>query len=172
MRRLFLAVAAACFLFGSAAAQMQSQAAQAAKSGTISSAWSCAVPSPVHALPVGDTPDHMYVVRQVKCTATKGEIAGVKEVEGTGTELVDARGNNATGQGLFVEKLANGDTIHVRYDFKGTSKDKVFQTGSNKWSVVGGTGMFKGAKGSGSCTAKGNPDGSANFECQGTYTLM
>jgi len=50
------------------------------------------------------------------------------------------------------------------------TKDKVM-SGSNKWTVVGGTGMFAGAKGSGACTAKGAADGSITFDCKGTYTL-
>jgi hypothetical protein len=113
----------------------------------------------------------MYVVEQTKCTATRGEIAGVAEKEGTATEFAEVVGDKASGHGVFVETLANGDKIHVTYTFDGTSKNNVFQSGSNKWTVAAGTGMFKGAKGGGTCTAKGNPDGTTAFECSGTYTL-
>lgn len=142
-----------------------------ATSGKTATSWTCSAANPVHALPVGDTPDHMYVVEQSKCTATKGEIAGVAEKEGTATEFADVVGDTVTGHGIFVETLANGDKLHVTYTFKGTSKNKVLQSGSNKWSVASATGMFKGVKASGTCTAKGNPDGTANFECNGAYTL-
>jgi hypothetical protein len=125
----------------------------------------------VHAVPVGDSPDHMYIVQEVKSTATKGEVGGVKEQEGIATEFADVVGDKATGHGVFVETLANGDKINVTYQFQGTSKDKVFQAGSNKWTFVSGTGMMKGAKGSGTCKAKGNPDGGIDFECTGTHTL-
>lgn len=80
-------------------------------------------------------------------------------------------GDTSRGHGIFVNILANGDKAYVRYTFTGTSKNNMIVSGSNKWTIVGGTGMFKGAKGSGTCTAKGNPDGSADFECIGTYTL-
>ena len=47
----------------------------------------------------------------------------------------------------------------------------MLESGSNKWTVTGGTGQFKGMKGSGTCKGKGNPDGSADFTCTGAYTL-
>lgn len=140
-------------------------------SGKLASAWTCAAPNPMHALPVGDAPDHVYVVEQAKCTATKGEVGGIAEKEGTATELVDVRGDKATGHGVFMETLANGDTLHVTYTFEGISKNKILQSGTNTWTLTNGTGKFKGAKGAGKCGAKGNADGSVNFECHGTYTL-
>lgn len=142
-----------------------------AQSGKTASGWKCGAPSPMNAVPVGDSPNHMYVVQQVKCTATKGEIGGVKEQEGVATEFADVVGDKVTGHGVFVETLANGDKVNVTYAFEGTSKDKAFQMGSNKWTFVSGTGMMKGAKGSGTCKAKGTPDGGIDFDCTGTYTL-
>jgi hypothetical protein len=168
MRRVLMIVAA-CVLSG-AIAQAQTPTAKVAKSGTTANSWKCSPASPSHVVPVGDADNHAYVVQQMKCTATKGEVAGVKEVEGTGTEFAEVTGDNVTGHGVFVETLANGDKLHVKYDFKGMTKDKVM-SGSNKWTVVGGTGMFAGAKGSGACTAKGDADGSITFDCKGTYTL-
>jgi hypothetical protein len=145
-----------------------------AQTGTavkVASSWKCAPPNPVHALPVGDTPDHMYILQQGKCTATKGEIAGIADKEGTSTEFLESSGSTAKGHGMFVETMANGDKIYISYDFTGTSANKVLQSGSNKWMVTGGTGKFTGAKGSGTCAGKGNPDGSANFDCTGSITL-
>ena len=95
----------------------------------------------------------------------------MKEQEGTATEFVDVVGDKAKGHGTFVETLANDDKVDVAYTFEGTSRDEVFQIGSNKWTFVDGTGMMKGAKATGTCTAKGSPDGGILFECAGTYTL-
>ena len=173
MRNVAFVLVATCLVVGVAQTQSgaQSKAAAAARSGHTSSAWNCAAPSPMHAVPVGDSPNHMYVVQQSKCTATKGEIAGVKEQEGTATEFVEVIGDKGTGHGIFVESLANGDKLHVSYTFEGTSKDNVFQSGSNKWTIVSGTGMLKGAKGGGTCKAKGAPGGGIAFECTGNHTL-
>jgi hypothetical protein len=139
--------------------------------GKISTTWKCAAPSPMHALPVGDTPDHIYSVQHGRCTATSGEIAGVKQKEGTSTEFTDGMATTAKGHGVFIETLANGDKIVYSYEFTGNIKNKMLDTGSNKWTVTSGTGQFKGIKASGTCDGKGNPDGSADFTCTGTYTL-
>ena len=61
--------------------------------------------------------------------------------------------------------------MYISYEATGTMANKLFQSGSNKWTVAGDTGKFAGAKGSGTCTGKGNPDGSANFDCTGSVTL-
>jgi hypothetical protein len=164
VRTFQLFLAATCLAVSPAAAQTPA-------SGKTATTWKCAPASPVHAVPVGDAPNHMYIVEQTKCTAAKGEIAGVKEQEGTATEFVEVTGDTSKGHGMFVETLANGDKGYFSYTLTGTSKDKVMVSGGNKWTLTGGTGMLKGAKASGTCTAKGNPDGSATFECTGTYTL-
>ena len=111
------------------------------------------------------------MIDQIKCTSTKGEVAGVKEKEGTGTEFAEITGDKSIGHGIFVETLANGDKITVAYQFTGTLKNGQMQSGSNKWQATNGPGKFKGIKYSGTCTAKGNADGSAAFTCNGTYTL-
>jgi hypothetical protein len=143
----------------------------AQSSGKISTVWKCAAPNPMNALPAGDAPDHIFAVEQTKCTATGGEIAGVKQKEGMATEVLDATATTAKGHGIFLETLDNGDKITYSYEFSGTSKNKVMEAGSNKWTVMNGTGKFKGIKGSGTCKGKGNPDGSAEYTCTGTYTL-
>src|SRR4029079_1647874 len=79
MRRLLLVLGATCLAVPTIA--------QTPASGKMATSWKCAAPSPANAVPVGDEPTHMYVVEQVKCTASKGEIAGVKEKEGTATEF-------------------------------------------------------------------------------------
>jgi len=74
---------------------------------------------------------------------------------------------------MFVVTAENGDKIYYHYanSGKGMVKDGKFQSGNNKWSMVGGTGKFATAKGEGGCTGKGNGDGTATWDCEGTYTL-
>ena len=93
--------------------------------------------------------------------------AGLKQTEGVPTEFVEATGASSKGHGIFVETMSTGDKIVYSYDFTGTSKNKVMDTGSNKFTVTSGTGRFKGMTGGGTCKAKGNPDGSAEFTCSG-----
>ena len=145
--------------------------AQGPSSGKSATSWTCAPASPTHSIPVAGEATHVYTISTAKCTATKGEIAGVKEVDGTATEFTEVMGDKIKGHGIFVENYANGDKATFSYDFTGTLKDKTAQSVSNKYTLTSGTGMFKGAKASGMCTGKGTPDGGASFECTGTYAL-
>jgi hypothetical protein len=164
MRTLFVIAVASCLATGSASAQT-------AASGKTASSWKCSPANPTHAVPVADAPDHAYMVSSAHCTALKGEIDGVAEKEGTATEFTEIMGSTGKGHGIFVETLANGDKLTVSYEFTGTMKNQQFESGSNKWKVTSGTGKLKGATGQGTCTAKGNPDRSINFDCTGSYAL-
>ena len=140
--------------------------------GKVASEWKCPKSAmPPHSLEVGDQPNHAYSIDQIKCTATKGEIGGVKEKEGLGTEFAEVTGNNSSGHGVFVETMANGDKIHFTYQFSASLKNGQMVSATDKWQAVGGTGKFKGIKGSGSCTGTGAADGSATWNCSGTYSL-
>ncbi len=161
MRKAPLMMGSLLFAFGS------TLAAQSPMKVT----WNCAKPDPVHQLPVTDQPNHAYLIEQVHCTTTAGEIGGVKEKEGAAVEFVEAIGNNSRGHGVFVETMANGDKITYTYTLSGTMANNMMQSGSNSWTAVSGTGKFQGITAKGTCTAKGKPDGSGDFACSGTYTL-
>src|SRR4029453_17444579 len=85
----------------------------AQSSGKISTVWKCAAPNPVHALPVGDVPDHIYAVEQGKCTAASGEIAGVKQKEGIPTEFLEGTATGPKGMGFSARRcpMATRSTI-------------------------------------------------------------
>ena len=137
------------------------------------SQWNCGKPSDAHSIDVGDRANHSYAVTKTTCTATKSGVGGVKEKEGIGTEFDETTGDAVTWHGVFVVTMENGDKIHYTYSNsgKGMLKAGQFQSGANKWSIVGGTGKFASAKGEGSCQGKGNADGTATWDCEGTYTL-
>jgi hypothetical protein len=137
---------------------------------TLNNAWKCSVVEPASAVPVTGQADHAYSVYQVKCTAVNGQIAGVKEKEGTATEFAEVMGNTNKGHGIFVETLENGDMITYDYQFTATMNGKVAESASNTWTMTGGTGKAKGIKGSGTCKGKANADGSLGLECTGSYT--
>jgi hypothetical protein len=63
--------------------------------------------------------------------------------------------------------MANGDKSFVRWEGP-DSKDGSSQ---GKWTYVGGTGKFKGLKGSGTYKGKRAEDGSVTFDVEGEYTL-
>jgi hypothetical protein len=135
--------------------------------------WDCSKSSDAHSIDVGDQANHTYAVSKGPCTASKSDVGGVKEKEGIGTQFAETMGGAMTWHGVFVVTAENGDKIYYTYANlgKGIVKDGQFQSGKNKWSMVGGTGKFAAAKGEGTCTGKGNGDGTASWDCKGTYTL-
>jgi hypothetical protein len=160
MRKLVLVPVLVCLCAGVALAQ-----------GKMSNGWACGKPASAQNIEIGDQPNHAYSIGQIKCTSTKGEIAGVREKEGSGTEFAEVTGNSSSGHGIFVETMANGDKIHFTYQTTAAIKNGQMQSGTNKWQATSGTGKFKGIKASGTCTGTGNADGSTAWACNGTYTL-
>jgi hypothetical protein len=139
----------------------------------IVSQWNCGKPSEAHSIAVDDQPNHTYTVDKTTCTASKSEVGGVKEKEGIGTQFTETWGDAFTWHGVFVTTAENGDKIYYHYasSGKGMLKDGKFQSGANKWTMVGGTGKFAAVKGEGGCTGKGNADGTDTWDCTGTYSL-
>ncbi len=137
----------------------------------LSSQWTCGKPSDAHSIDVGDQPNHSYAITKTTCTPSKESSA--KEKEGVGTQFNEATGDSIAWHGVFVTTTESGDQIHYTYASvgKGTEKDGQFQSGNNKWSMVGGSGKFARANGSGSCTGKGNSDGTVTWDCTGTYSI-
>jgi hypothetical protein len=139
------------------------------------SQWNCGKASDAHSIDVGDQANHAYAITKTTCTASKSEMGSTKEKEkeGVGTQFNETTGDSTTWHGMFVVTTESGEKIHYSYanSGKGMLKDGQFQSGNNKWSLVGGTGKFAGASGSGSCTGKANADGTVTWDCTGTYSL-
>jgi hypothetical protein len=142
-----------------------------AAQGKISTQWKCdAKPTDQHSIAVPDREGHNYSIAQGKCTAASGTIDDVKEQEGTFTEFGDMTSSGVRNHGVFVDTLASGDKLFYHYHGSQTWKDGKMQTATNKWTIVGGTGKFKGLKGEGDCKGTGNPDGSSTWDCDGSYS--
>ena len=125
-----------------------------------------------HMVEVGDTPNHSFSISQSKCTWPKPfDIGGVQSKEGLNTAFSETTGNRARVRGFFLDTMANGDKGHYRYEATATLKDGMFQTAEAKWTLAGGTGKLKGAKGKGTCKGKGESDGAVSWECEGEYVL-
>lgn len=167
MRKLLLPVTVICL----AVPVVLAQTGTSATPGTLNTSWHCKAPTPAYNIPVPESANHAYGIDQVACTATKGEIAGIKEKDGIATEFAEVTGSASKGHGIFVETLANGDKITVAYQSTGTMNGAQFVSGGNSWTVTSGTGKVKGMTGKGTCKAKGNPDGTADFDCTGSYMI-
>jgi len=130
--------------------------------------WHCSKPTTENKLDVGDMPDHSYAIAQGTCeaTATAGDL---KEKSGAYTEFHDAWKTSFKFHGHYNSATDNGDKVF--YTYEGTSSTDTTKPAANKWKIVNGTGKNKGIKGSGTCSGKGNADGSYDWECTGTYSM-
>jgi hypothetical protein len=141
-----------------------------AAQGKISSQWKCDKASEQHSIAVPDGEGHNYGVAQGKCTSEKGSMGDAKEQEGTYTEFDDMTSSANQNHGVFVVTLAGGDKVFYRYHGTQSSKDGKIESGTNKWTLAGGTGKYKAVKGEGGCKGSGNADGTSTWNCEGSYT--
>jgi len=148
-------------------------AAVASAQTKISGTLQCGKPDEVHAIQVGDRPNHSFAISQSKCTWTKPwEIAGIQSKEGIGTEFDEISGDTSRYRFYFVDTMANGDKAYYRGEGTATLKGGVYQSADEKWTLVGGTGKLKGIKGKGTNKLKAAAaDGSSTYDSEGEYEL-
>jgi hypothetical protein len=134
----------------------------------IDTKWHCPKATTEQKLDVGDTPDHSYWIGQGSCTATSSD-GDLKEKSGQFTEFHETWKASFTFHGRYNATTDNEDKVF--YTYEGTASTDPAKPAANKWKVVSGTGKYKGIKGSGSCSGKGNADGSFDWHCTGTYSM-
>jgi len=126
-----------------------------------------------HTIDVGDHPGHVLMIGKIPCTWTAPiEIAGLKSTAYSGTGTTDLNGAKGQERGYGVQTMENGDKVYVRYQDTGTlTEGGKAITFEGTWSYAGGTGKFKGLKGTGTYKGSGDPGGEVNIEIEGEYTL-
>ena len=131
----------------------------------------CGKPDPQQVLPVGDRPDHMLGIAQIKCTYTKPmEIGGDKSKDGVSTETSDISGNTSRPRGFHVVTMESGDKVFFSYQGTATTKDNALVELKGNWGMNGGSGKMKGIKGKGTFTCKPEGDG-LSCDVEGEYQL-
>jgi hypothetical protein len=148
-------------------------AATATAQTRTSGSLQCSKADPVHVVDVGDRPGHAFVISKTACTWSKPmDIGGTATKDGVSVGTEEINGGKSSGGGAHWSTMASGDKIFVRFQGKSTyDKEGKMQTSRGTWSYTGGTGKLKGIKGKGTYDGKGNPDGTANYEIEGDYTL-
>lgn len=160
MHRFFLVAAAVWFCAATAGAQTK-----------VSGTAQCAKPDPMHALPVGDRPDHSLAVAQIKCTYIKPmEFGEDKSKDGISTETSDISGNTSRARGFHIATMESGDKAFFWYQGTATNKDGAVVELKGNWGLNGGSGKLKGIKGKGTYTCKPEGDG-LTCDVEGEYQL-
>ncbi|MBZ5565048.1 MAG: hypothetical protein LAP13_21835 [Acidobacteriia bacterium] len=138
----------------------------------IAGTFQCGKPDQQHAIEVGDSPGHVFVISQTKCSWTKPlEIAGIQSKDDVYAGFSEVSGNSSRYQSYGICTMTNGDKAYVRPRGSATIKDGVPVSAEGKWTFVGGTGKLKGLKGKGTFKSTTQPDGGSTVEIEGDYTL-
>lgn len=138
----------------------------------ISGTLQCGKPDPSYTIPVGDRPDHAFVIGKTKCTwTTAPEVAGTQAKDHEYASFADIRGARGQVRSAAVGTMANGDKYFASTQGPMTVKEGVTQTSDGAWSFTGGTGKLKGLKGKGTFKGKAGADGAMTIEVEGEYQL-
>jgi len=135
--------------------------------GKVDTKWHCPKETVSHKLDVGDVPDHSYMITQGTCNATSSD-SGFVEKTGDFTEFQEIWKTSFNYHARLNVTMDNGDKVYWTYE--GSASTDITKPVSLKWKILSGTGKYKGIKGSGTCSGKFNADGSADWECTGTYS--
>ena len=147
-------------------------AAVAAAQTKVTGTLQCGKPEAEHALPAGDSPDHVFSMSKVSCNWIKPmEVGGTQSKLGVSTGVDEITGDSAQGHGQHVSTAATGEKTFVRYKGSATIKNGAPQSVDGTWSYTGGTGKLAGITGKGTYKGKANPDGTMTYEVEGEYQL-
>ncbi|MGH9713172.1 MAG: hypothetical protein ACRD5M_07730 [Candidatus Acidiferrales bacterium] len=130
--------------------------------------WKCEKPTAEQKYDVGDMADHSYSIAQGTCEATASS-KDFAEKSGAYTEFSEGWKSSLSSHGRYNSIMADGDKVYFKYEGSGPTDIK--KPIKNKWAIEGGTGKYKGIKGSGTCEGMRNADGSAEWTCSGTHEM-
>lgn len=138
----------------------------------VSGALKCPKADPSYTVEVGDQAGHVLILEKGPCTwSTQLEIAGLKSTAYSGADTVDVFGPKGQARGYSVATMDNGDKVFIRYQGTGTVSKDGNLAGQGTWSFTGGTGKLKGLKGKGTYKNSATPDGNAEAQLEGDYSL-
>jgi len=129
----------------------------------------CQKADPGYAIEVPDRPGHALTISQRRCTWTKPlVIAGAKTKKGVAVDFAERMEGTLHVHGYEVDTLDSGDELTMKtmgqvLGEKGPADSK------GRWSLMKGTGKFKGIKGGGTYEGKLEADDSLTLTLEGVY---
>jgi hypothetical protein len=129
----------------------------------------CDKPDPAYSIEVPDRPGHALMLGKRKCTWTEPmTIMGAKSQEGVAVEFPEKMEGRLHSHGFEVDTFDNGERVTWQ-SMGSVAGDKGPATASGRWSLMRGTGKFKGIKGGGSYEGKLDADDVLVLELEGVY---
>jgi hypothetical protein len=129
----------------------------------------CGPPDTAYSMEVPDRPGHALALRRRKCSWTEPmEVLGAKSKDGVAIEFPEQMEGVQHAHGFEVDSYDNGEKLTWQsmgtvYGEKGPANCK------GRWSLMRGTGKFKGIKGGGSYEGKLGADDVLTLEFEGVY---
>ncbi len=129
----------------------------------------CDKPDPAYSIEVPDRPGHALLLAKRKCTWTEPMVVmGAKSKDGVAVEFPEKMEGALHAHGFEVDTFDNGEK--VTWQSMGTVYgEKGPATSKGRWSLMRGTGKFKGIKGGGSYEGKLEADDVLTLEFEGVY---
>jgi hypothetical protein len=129
----------------------------------------CDKADPAYSMEVPDRPGHALWLRKRHCSWTEPmEVLGAKSKDGVAIEFPEQMEGTQHAHGFEVDTYDNGEKLTWQsmgtvYGEKGPANCK------GRWSLMRGTGKFKGIKGGGSYEGKLGADDVLTLEFEGVY---
>ncbi|HEV2228090.1 MAG TPA: hypothetical protein VGR86_03975 [Steroidobacteraceae bacterium] len=127
----------------------------------------------VHALEVGDRPEHVLAVWKEACTYVQpAEIGGEKLIDGYSVGFSEDTATDSATSGHHVATAEDGARFFLV--FHGTTPLKHLKRAgptNGTWFYSGGTGRLEGIKGKGTYKVTRNDDGTFTVVVEGRYEL-
>jgi hypothetical protein len=129
----------------------------------------CDKPDPEHVIGVPDRPGHALMISKRKCIWTEPMVVmGAKTKDGVAVSFTEKMEGTLHTHGFEVDTLDNGEKLTWQ------SMDQVLAekgpaTAKGRWSLMRGTGKYKGIKGGGTCEGKLEADDVLVLDLEGIY---
>lgn len=129
----------------------------------------CEKPEPAHSIEVPDRPGHALWLAKRRCSWTEPmELLGAKSKDGIAVTFSEQMEGTLHEHGFEVDSFDNGEKLTMQtvgqvQGAKGPTE------GKGRWSLMRGTGKFKGIKGGGTYECKLAADDVLTVEFEGVY---
>jgi hypothetical protein len=129
----------------------------------------CDKPDPAYSIEVPDRPGHALMIARRKCTWTEPMlIMGAKTKEGVAVGYAEKSEGMLHVSGFETDTLDDGEKLTWK-SMGQVLAEKGPATATGRWSLMRGTGKFKGIKGGGSYEEKLDADDVLVLELEGVY---
>jgi hypothetical protein len=129
----------------------------------------CDKPDPVYSIPVPDRPGHALLLEKRKCSWPEPlVIMGAKAKDGESISFSEKMEGSLHVHGFEVDTMDNGEKLTWQ-SMGQVAGEKGPATVKGRWSLMRGTGKFKGARGGGTYEGNLDADGVLTLDFEGVY---